>query len=205
MTTTLDSQTLDIAISDDAADLLFREGRTAYSFTEEPVAHSQLFAIYELMRHAPTLMNAQPLRIVFLTTDEAKARLIPNLAEGNRAKSESAPVVAILAADNDFHENLPKLLPMVPDAKEMFADDEARAQTALLNAHIQAGYFILAVRAVGLDAGPMGGFDRAAVDAEFFAGTPLNSILVVNIGNVAEGGNFPRKPHVEWADGVTVL
>lgn len=94
---------------------------------------------------------------------------------------------------------------MVPDAKDMFADDEARAQTALLNAHIQVRYFTPAVRAVGLDAGPMGGFDRAAVDAEFFAGTPLHSILVVNIGHVAEGGNYPRMPHVEWADCVTVL
>lgn len=205
MTTTYAPEATEIAIPEAAADLLFREARTAYSFTDEPVGEAQLAAIYELMRHAPTALNTQPLRIVFLATDEAKARLLPNLAEGNRAKSESAPVVAILAADTDFHEHLPRLMPMMPGAKDMFADDAARAQAAVFNASLQAGYFILAVRAVGLDAGPMGGFDKAGIDAEFFAGTPLRSILVVNIGTVAEGGNFPRKPHVGWDDAVTVL
>lgn len=205
MTSTRETQTPETALSDVAVDLIFREGRTSYSFTDQPVSDTQLAAIYELMRHAPTAMNTQPLRIVFLATGESKARLMPHLAEGNRPKSESAAVVAILAADTDFHEHLPKLLPMMPDAKEMFSDDAARTQAAMFNANLQAGYFILAVRAVGLDAGPMGGFDNAGVDAEFFAGTSLRSILIVNIGTVAEGGNFPRKPHVGWDDAVTVL
>lgn len=203
MTSTIDAGQL--AISDQAADLLFREASTAYSFTGDPVDDATLAEIYELMRHAPTAMNTQPLRIVFLKTDEAKARLLPSLAVGNRAKSESASVVAVLAADTDFHENLPHLMPMLPNAKDKFADEAGRIQAAMFNATLQAGYFIVAVRAAGLDAGPMGGFDREGVDAEFFAGTPLKSILVVNIGKVADGGNFPRKPHVEFERAVTIL
>ena len=203
MTAALDPATL--AIDATAADVLFREARTAYAFTDEPVGDGQLAEIYELMRHAPTAMNTQPLRITFVRSAEAKARLLPHLAEGNRPKSESAPIVAILAADTDFHEHLPRLMPMAENAKDRFADDAARAQAARFNATLQAGYFLLAVRAVGLDAGPMGGFDATGVDAEFFTGTALRSILVVNIGHVAEGGNFPRKPHMGFEQAVTIL
>lgn len=203
MTTASGSQTL--AIGDQAADVLFREAHTAYSFTDEPVSDAQLAEIYELMRHAPTAMNSQPLRVVFVRTREAKARLLPCLAEGNRVKSESAPVVAILAFDTDFHEKLPQLLPMNPTARESFADAAKREEHARFNATLQAGYFILAVRAVGLDAGPMAGFDKAAIDAEFFAGTSLRSLVVVNIGYVADGGNFPRKPHVSFDEAVSLL
>ena len=121
----------------------------------------QLERLYELLRFPPTAMNTQPLRVVLVSTPEAKERLLPHLAEGNRAKSASAPLVAVLAADTDFHEHLPRLLPHAPGAKDRFADDERREQAARFNATLQAGYFILAVRAVGLDAGPMGGFDAA--------------------------------------------
>lgn len=193
------------AIDAQAADQLFREARTAYRFTDEPVSAEQLAEIYDLVRHAPTAMNTQPLRVVFVRSEEAKVRLLPLLAEGNRAKSESAPVVAILAADTDFHEHLPRLLPMAPGARDRFAEEAGRVQAATFNATLQAGYFILAVRAVGLDAGPMGGFDHAGIDAEFFAGTSVRSLLVVNIGHVAEGGNHPRKPHMEFDQAVTVL
>ena len=194
-----------LAIDATAADLLFRDAHTSYSFTDEPVSDEQLEQIYELMRHAPTAMNSQPLRITFVRTPEGKARLLPLLAEGNRPKSESAPVVAILAADTNFHENLPRLLPMAPNAADSFADESKRVQHARFNATLQAAYFILAVRAVGLDAGPMGGFNAAGVDAEFFSGTPLQSLLVVNIGHVAEGGSFPRKAHVTFEEAVTLV
>ena len=194
-----------LAIDTAAADVLFRDAHTAYSFTDETVSDAQLEEIYELLRHAPTAMNSQPLRIVFVRTQEGKERLLPLLAEGNRSKSESAPVVAILAADTDFHENLPRLLPMAPAARESFSDFDKRAQHARFNATLQAGYFILAVRAVGLDAGPMRGFDADGIDAEFFAGTALRSLLVVNLGHVAEGGSFPRKPHMTYDEAVTLL
>lgn len=203
MTTTLVTDPR--AIDARAADVLFREAHTAYDFDATLVHREQLEEIYDLVRHAPTAMNTQPLRIVFLTTDEAKARLLPHLAEPNRPKALSAPVVAILAADTDFHEHLPRLLPQNPQAKDRFADDDARAKAAAFNAAIQAGYFILAVRAVGLDAGPMGGIDAAGIDAEFLAGSSLQSFLVVNIGHASATGTFPRNPRLEHDEAVTVL
>jgi len=192
------------AVDDRTADLLFRDAHTAYHFTDRPVSDEQLHAIYDLMRYGPTAMNAQPLRIAYVRSPEAKARLLPHLAEGNRAKSQSAPVVAILAADTDFHEHLDRLLPQQPGAKDRYADQDARVQAAMFNATLQAGYFIVAARALGLDAGPMGGFDRKGIDAEFFAGTGLRSILVVNLGYVSETGNRPRNPRLEPHEAVSI-
>lgn len=188
-----------------STDVLFHDAHTAYRFTSTPVSDDTLSEIYSLVRNAPTAMNSQPLRITFVRSQEAKERLIPLLAEGNRAKAESAPVVAILAADTDFHEHLERMLPQSPSAKAMFANDVARAQAAQFNATLQAGYFILAVRAVGLDAGPMGGIDKAGIDAEFFAETSLKTLLVVNIGEAAPEGTFPRNPRFEYDEVVTSL
>jgi 3-hydroxypropanoate dehydrogenase len=193
------------AIDAQTASLLFHDAHTAYGFTDAPVSDEELAELYGLMRFGPTAMNSQPLRITFIRSDGAKARLLPLLAEGNRPKSLSAPVVAILAADTDFHEHLARFLPQVPGAKDKFADDAARTQAALFNATLQAGYFIIAARAVGLDAGPMGGFNKAGIDAEFFAGTGLKSLLVVNLGHVAEGANNPRNPRHAYDEAVTVL
>ena len=199
------STLIDDRIDERTADLLFREAHTTYSFTDRPVSDEQLAEVYDLMRFAPTAMNSQPLRITFVRSPEAKSRLLPHLSVGNRPKSESAPVVAILAADIDFHENLPRLLPQSPRAKEGFSDIEARITSARMNAAIQAGYFILTVRAVGLDAGPMGGVDTVGLDREFFEGTSLRSFMVVNIGHAAAGGQFPRNPRLEHHEAVTTL
>jgi 3-hydroxypropanoate dehydrogenase len=179
-------------------DRIFRDSRTAYAFTDEQVTDADLVRIAELVENPPTAMNTQPLRVVFIRSDDAKARLLPLLAEGNRPKSQSAPVVAILAADIDFHDELPRVLPHVPDAKARFADDVARERTAMFNATLQAGYFLLAVRAAGLDAGPMGGFDRDGVDREFFADGRHRSLLVVNIGHGFDDGGFPRSPRLSF-------
>jgi 3-hydroxypropanoate dehydrogenase len=195
----------DRAIDTEAADALFREAHTAYGFTDQPVTRDQLAEIYELVKNAPTAMNTQPLRITFITTSEAKARLLPHLAEGNRAKAQSAPVVAILAADTEFHEFLPRVLPQAPGAKDMFADVATRTKAAMFNASMQAGYFILAVRATGLDAGPLGGIDALGIDGEFFAGTGQKAFLVVNIGHATADGTFPRNPRLEHDEAVTVL
>ncbi len=192
-------------IDDGAADVLFREARTAYAFDDTPVTDAQLDRLYDLLRFAPTSMNAQPLRITFVRSDEARRRLLPYIAPGNRRKVESAPVTAILAADTDFHEHLPRLLPHAPDAKDRFADDAARVRSAHYNATLQAGYFILAARAVGLDAGPLGGIDKAGIDAEFFAGTALRTILAVNLGRMARGGTHPRSPRLERHEATAVL
>lgn len=186
-------------------DLLFREAHTAYAFNSEPVSDEQLLAIYELTRLGPTAMNSQPLRVAYVRSLDAKARLLPHLAEGNRAKSESAAAVAILAADTDFHLHLERVAPHQRGARERYeADTQGRVQAALFNATLQAGYFIMAVRAMGLDAGPMGGFDRQGIDEEFFAGTSLRSILVVNLGHVAEGGHRPRSPRLEPEEAVSI-
>ncbi|MDQ1249660.1 MAG: 3-hydroxypropanoate dehydrogenase, partial [Actinomycetota bacterium] len=201
MTATISAN--DLAIDERTADLLFRDAHTGYSFTDEPVRDEVLAEVYDLIRYAPTLMNSQPLRITYVRSPEAKARLLPHLAPGNRPKAESAPVVAILAADTDFHEHLPRVFPQVPGAKDKFADSAERSGVATFNAAIQTGYFILALRAAGLDAGPMGGFDKAGLDAEFFDGTSLRSVLVVNVGHAAEGGTNPRNPRLEHHEAVT--
>lgn len=190
----------------DQAAGIFTDAHTAYRFTDEPVTDEQLREIYDLAKLAPTAMNSQPLRITFVRSDEAKRRLLPLLSPGNRAKSESAPVVAILAADTDFHQNLPRIAPQNSGARENLAKDEpARVRMALNNAWLQAGAFILAVRAVGLDAGPMGGLNAAGVDAEFFGGTGLRTFMVVNIGVGAPEGFFPRNPRLEFDEAASIV
>ncbi len=184
---------------------IFTEAHTAYLFTPEPVGDADLARIYELAKFTPTALNSQPLRITFVRTEAAKARLLPLLSESNRAKSASAPVVAILAADTDFHEHLPVISPQMEGARERFARNEAgRTAMAMNNAWLQAGGFIFAVRAAGFDAGPMGGINAAGIDEEFFAGTPLRTFMVVNIGHVAEDGAFPRNPRLGFDQAVTL-
>jgi 3-hydroxypropanoate dehydrogenase len=192
-------------ISTEAAGLLFHDAHTAYAFTSEPVTDAEMNTVYELMIKAPSAMNSQPMRITVLRSDAAKARLMPHLGEANRPKAASAPVVAILSADTDFHELLPRLLPQAPDAKAMFSDDAKREAAAMFNATLQAAYFIIAARAAGLDTGPMGGFDRDGVNADFFAGTTMKAILVVNLGHAAAGGTFPRNPRLGYDEVVTTL
>lgn len=186
-----------LALSADAQDLLFREARTANTFTDEPVTDEQMASIYDLVKYGPTAMNAQPLRIVLVRQGEPRDRLLKVMADGNRDKTANAPLVAILAADTDFHENFDRTFPHFPGAKEAFADDTAREQAARFNATLQIGYFLLGVRAAGLAAGPMGGFDAEALDAEFFDGTGLKSLLVVNIGHPGENAWFDRLPRLE--------
>ncbi|MFZ0531532.1 MAG: malonic semialdehyde reductase [Propionicimonas sp.] len=198
----MSATTVSTAIS---ADSIFAEGHTAYRFTGEPVSDAELARVYELAKFTPTALNSQPLRVTFVRTDAAKARLLPLLSPGNRAKSESAPVVAILAADTDFHEQLPILNPQSAGARDSLAQSSERRTTmAMNNAWLQAGGFILAVRAAGLDAGPMGGIDARAIDAEFFPESSLRTFLVVNIGHVAADGSFPRNPRLGFDQAVTL-
>ncbi|MFC4002407.1 malonic semialdehyde reductase [Prauserella oleivorans] len=187
----------------DVQDLLFREARTANTFSPEPVSDAQLRAIYDLVKWAPTSMNTQPLRALVVRTQEGRRRLLPHLAEGNRAKTESAPVTVVLAADLDFHENLPTVFPHAPNAKDNFTDEAAREKVATLNASLQIGYFILGVRAAGLAAGPMTGFDAAGVDREFFADRPWKSLVVVNIGKPGENAWRERLPRLGYDEVVS--
>lgn len=188
-----------LELSPDAQDLLFREARTANAFSDEPVTDEQIAAVYELIKYGPTAMNNQPLRVLLVRPGEARERLLPHMAEGNRDKTGRAPLVAILAADTDFHEQLPRTFPHFPQARDMFAgDDAAREQTARFNATLQAAYFLLGVRAAGLAAGPMNGYDAEGIDREFFEGTSLKSLVVVNIGKPAEDAWMDRLPRLDY-------
>jgi 3-hydroxypropanoate dehydrogenase len=187
-----------LTLSPDAQDLLFREARTANTFADEPVTDEQVAAIYDLVRFGPTALNAQPLRVMLVRSDEAREKLLKNMADGNRDKTASAPLVAILAADTDFHDHLERTFPHFPGARDLFADDSAREEAAKFNAALQIGYFLLGVRAAGLAAGPMGGFDAAGVDRDFFAGTGLRSLLVVNIGRPGPNAWYGRLPRLAY-------
>ncbi|AQA13759.1 malonic semialdehyde reductase [Streptomyces samsunensis] len=188
-----------------AQDLLFREARTANTFTDEPVSEEQVQAIYDLIKYAPTAFNQSPLRIVLVRSPEARERLVQHMAEGNQPKTSTAPLVAILAADNEFHEELPALFPHFPQAKDVFFGERAaREQAAALNASLQAGYFILGIRAAGLAAGPMTGFDPAGIQKEFLDEdhTPL---MVINIGKPGEDAWFPRGPRLDYDEVITTV
>ncbi len=203
MTSSANLQSVDdpIALEPAARELLFTTARTANTFTDEPVSDEQLRAITELAKWPPTMANTNPLRIMFVRSSEGKQRLGPLMSEGNRAKTISAPAVAVLAVDTDFHEKIPELLPFRPELRESFAEDaENRERLAIFNGALQAGYFILAVRAAGLAAGPMLGFDAAGIDAEFFADRPWKTILVVNIGKPGTDPWFNRLPRLAHDD-----
>jgi len=187
-----------------AQDLLFREARTANTFSDEPVTDEQVETIYDLVKWAPTSMNNQPLRIVLVRSIEARARLVDLMFEGNRPKTETAPLVAILAADVDFHDELPSQFPHFPGARDLFAADEAaRESAAKLNAALQIGYFTMGVRAAGLAAGPMTGVDLAGVDREFFPDGRHRALVVMNIGKAGENAWFDRLPRLAYDEVVT--
>jgi len=203
MTLTANSQPSDDLLSLDPAaqELLFTAARTANTFTDDPVSDEQLQAISELAKWPPTMANTNPLRILFVRTPEGKDRLGPLMSEGNRAKTLSAPAVAVLAVDTDFHDKIPELLPFRPQMRENFVADPAnRERLATFNGALQAGYFILAIRAAGLAAGPMLGFDGAGIDREFFSDRPWKTILVVNIGRPGPDSWFDRLPRLAHED-----
>jgi 3-hydroxypropanoate dehydrogenase len=196
---------MSLALDPAAQDLLFREARTANAFTDEPVTDEQVQAIYDLVKFGPTAFNQTPLRITLVRSPEARERLVRHMAEGNQAKTAAAPLVAILSADNEFHEELPTLFPAFPQAKDLFFSERpARESAAGLNAALQAAYFIVGVRAAGLAAGPMTGFDREGVRKEFLDDdhTPL---IVVNIGKPGEGAFYPRSPRLAYDEVVTTV
>lgn len=197
--------TPDLVLDQAAQDLLFREARTANSFTDEPVSDAEVQAVFDLVKFGPTTMNAQPLRVLLVRSPEARERLVAHMAPGNQAKTAAAPLVAVLGYDVDFHDELPKVFPHFPGARDAFADEDARHKVGRDNAFLQAGYFVVGLRAAGLAAGPMGGFDAEGVDREFFADGRTKSVLVVNIGRPGPDAWFDRLPRLGYDEVVTAV
>jgi len=195
-------------IDDLALDALFRTARTANGFTDAPVTDAQLRQVIDLMKMCPTTSNSQPARFVFVRSAQAKERLRPALSPGNLEKTMSAPVTAIIAYDTLFHEHLPRLFPHNQAAKSWFDGDAkkaARETAAFRNGSLQGAYFILAARAVGLDCGPMSGFDNAMVDAEFFPDGRFRSNFLCNLGIGDPSKVFARGPRFAFDEICQVL
>jgi 3-hydroxypropanoate dehydrogenase len=179
--------------------LLLTEARTHYGWRDQPVSDAVLREVYDIAKSGPTSMNQQPMRLVFVRSPEAKEKLAPCLAEANRPKMMTAPVTAIVGYDTDFFEKLPRVFPPNPNARAIFADKPALAEAnAFRNGTLQGAWLILAARAVGLDVGAMSGFDNAAVDAAFFAGTAVRSNFLCNLGYADEDRIFRRLPRLEF-------
>jgi 3-hydroxypropanoate dehydrogenase len=194
------------AVNDDALDILFRKARTHRNWRAEPVTPQILMAAYDLMRWAPTVNNTSPGRIVFVISPPAKERLRPHLNKGNVDQTMSAPATAILAYDLQFFEKMPKLSAN-PNARESWlqkSPDELQ-EAAFRSGTLQGAYFILAARAVGLDCGPMSGFENAGVDGEFFAGTSIKSNFLCNLGYGDDTGLRPRAGRLEFDEACRIL
>lgn len=187
-------------LSDSALDQLFRTARTYNGYLDKPVSEKQLHAIWDLVKFGPTSANSLPARIIWCVTDEAKAKLAAHAIPGNEEKIRKAPVTAIIASDNEFYENLPEFFPHT-DARSWFVGNEALAQTtAFRNATLQGAYFILAARALGLDTGPMSGFNNAGVDEAFFADQPnVKSNFISTLGYGDPATIFERSPRPDFA------
>lgn len=188
-----------------ALDQLFFNARTHNAWLDKPVGDDTLREIFDIMKWAPTSANISPLRVVFVRSPEAKAKLLATVAPGNLEKTRAAPVTAILAQDMEFYEKLPKLFPHA-DARSWFVGNEQLIKdSAFRNSSLQGAYFILAARAVGLDCGPMSGFDAAALDAAFFAGTPVKSNFLCNLGHGDPAKLFPRSPRFDFAEACSIV
>jgi len=187
-------------LNDAALDQLFREARTYNGFHDKPVTTTQLHAIWDLMKMGPTSANMLPARMIWCHSPEAKNRLAAHASPGNQEKIKTVPAAVIIGMDQDFHTHLPELFPH-DDAKSWFEGDaEGRKTHAMRNSSLQGGYFILAARALGLDTGPMSGFDNDAVDREFFIGQPsVKSNFISTLGYGDRSTIFDRSPRPEFS------
>ena len=187
-------------LDDDSIDLILRDARSHYAWSDRPVPREMLEAIYEIMAAGPTSMNTCPARIVFVTTDEGKERLAKSLKPKNVAKMQSAPVTAIIAHDLEFWTHLPFLFPH-EDRRPMFEGKPAHIEaTAFRNGTLQGAYFMIAARALGLDVGAVSGFSNDVVNEEFFAGTTLKSNFLINLGYADESALFQKLPRFAFDD-----
>lgn len=196
-----DRKTLD----DAACDLIFREARSHNGWLDKPVDDATLRAAFDLAKTGPTSANCSPMRILFIRSAAEKEKLQPCVSNGNLDKTMSAPVTAVIANDYEFYDHLSFLFPH-DDARAWFTDNQELIDTtAMRNGSLQGAYFILACRAVGLDCGPMSGFDNDAVDAAFFAGTKVRSNFLCNLGYGDTSALFPRSPRFAFEEACTLL
>ncbi len=192
-------------LSDKALDQLFRNARSFNGWLDDDVGDIQLQGIVDLMKMAPTSANCQPVRLLFLKSDEAKTRLKPHLIESNVEKVMSAPAVVVIGHDLEFYENLPKWFPHT-DARSWFVGNDALIETtAFRNGTLQGAYLMLAARALGLDCGPMSGFDNEAVDKEFFAESTVKSNFICGLGYGDPKSIFDRSPRPTFDDLAKIL
>ena len=192
-------------LSDPALDLLFREARSHNRWLDKPVSDDLLQQVYELAKWGPTAANSAPARFLFIRSEEAKARLKPALAEGNVEKSMTAPVVAVIAMDLEFYEHLPRLFPHT-DAKSWYVGKPEKIQaSASLNATLQGAYLMLAARSLGLDCGPMSGFDNAKLDGEFFPEGKVKSLFICAMGYGDAAHIYPRGPRLDFDEACQLL
>ena len=193
------------ALDQVAFEQLFLEARTQNARKEGEVSDETLRRLFDIVKMGPTSANCSPARYVFVKSPEAKERLKPHLSGGNLEKTMSAPVTVIIANDMEFYEHLPKLFPHT-DAKSWFtSNNDLIRETAFRNATLQGGYMIIAARALGLDCGPMSGFDQAGVDEEFFKGTTYKSNFLLNLGHGDPSALFPRSPRFEFEEVASIL
>jgi 3-hydroxypropanoate dehydrogenase len=192
-------------LDDRSLDILFREAHTHTVWLDKPVSEALIQQIYDLLKWAPTSANSSPARFVFVRSAAAKQRLLPAMSPGNVDKTRTAPVTAIVAYDTEFYEKLPKLF-LHEDARSWFAGNQPLIDTtAFRNGTLQGAYLILAARALGLDAGPMSGFDNAKVDKEFFPDGKVKSNFVVNLGYGDRAKMHPRNPRLPFAEAAQIL
>lgn len=192
-------------LDDRSLDTLFRTARTHSVWLDKPVSDDLLVQIYDLMKWAPTSANSSPARIIFIKSASAKQRLLSAMIPGNVDKTRTAPVTAIIAQDHEFYNKLPHLFPHA-DARSWFVGNQSLIDTtAFRNATLQGAYLMLAARALGLDAGPMSGFDNEKVDQEFFSGTHIKSNFLINLGYGDASGLFPRSPRLAFEDAAKIL
>ena len=192
-------------LDDHSLDIIFREAHTHSVWLDKPVNDALLHQVYDLMKWAPTSANCSPARIVFVRSAAAKQRLLPAMAPGNLDKTRTAPVTAIVAYDTEFYEKLPALFPQA-DARSWFAGNQALIDTtAFRNGTLQGAYLIMAARALGLDAGPMSGFDNAKMDREFFPDGKVKSNFLINLGYGDGTKLFPRNPRLPFAEAAQIL
>jgi 3-hydroxypropanoate dehydrogenase len=195
----------DNMLDNKSLDLLFREARSQNAYVDAPISDDTLKALYDVWKYGPTSANCSPARVVFVRSEEGKAKLLPHLMGGNQVKTKSAAVCAIIGHDVKFYDRIPELFPHQPEAREWFCnDDNFAAESAFRNGSLQGAYLMIAARAMGLDVGPMSGFDPKGVEETFFPNSTVKVNFLCNLGQGDPSAVFERSPRLAFEDACTL-